>query len=183
MLVLALLSNYIVPINMSLHQGLFHWLLRLQDEVASQDILKRIISRILNNFQWKEDDEIVANQSDQEQDAEGADGSEGRSPQKNVIAPDRRFENNLIGVVTWPPSKLEIDSLATGQPMSIKIRLTHGEPITQPVDETSTVETVLDQVRGSHPFFKKEPETETYWLFRELIRADGGKHVEAGAVQ
>jgi len=67
---------------------------------------------------------------------------------------------------------LEIDYLATGQPMAIKIRLTSGVQITQSVDETSTVETVLDEVRGSHSFFVKEPETETYWLFRELHEAD-----------
>lgn len=58
--------------------------------------------------------------------------------------------------------------------MAIKIRLTNGEQITQSVDETSTVESVLDQVRGSHPFFVKEPETETYWLFRELHGAESG---------
>lgn len=90
------------------------------------------------------------------------------TPRKSTLnGAESRFESNRIGVITWPPSKLEIDCLATGQPMAIKIRLTNGEQITQSVDETSTVETVLDEVRGSHSFFVKEPETETYWLFRE----------------
>jgi hypothetical protein len=67
--------------------------------------------------------------------------------------------------------------------MAIKIRLTNGEQITQLVDETSTVETVLDQVRDSHSFFVKEPETETYWLFRELNGVDGDHQAEAGAAE
>ena len=74
-------------------------------------------------------------------------------------------EYHAPGVISWPPSSLEIDSLVTGQPLAVKVHLANGETLTLPVDETATVEDLVEEALESQASFKKEHETETYWLF------------------
>ena len=169
MLLLALLSNYCTPSSRSLHEGLLHWLLQMRAKMHSQDTLKKIIARALNNFQLVAFEEgALSSQSDEEHEQDdGSEDSDGQTHTKERdIPPESRFESNLTGIATWPPSMLEIESLAAGQPLSVRIHLTNGEPISLNVDEGTTVETLLDRVRESHPYFKTEHETETFWLFR-----------------
>lgn len=166
MLLLALLSGYFIPSSRRLHEGLLHWLLRMRDTTEDQqELLKRIIMRILSNFCVGEADDS-AQQSEQEEE-EGVEGSEGRAQRKHEHAPGARFENHLTGAVTWPPSMLEIEAVATGQPISVRVSLTNEEQaLPYQVDETTTVENLVDAVRESHSYFKHEHETESFWLFR-----------------
>jgi len=65
LLVLALVSNYCIPANKSLHEGLLHWLLTLRTKMQSQDF-RRVLTRALNNFSVNSDIEEAHSQSDQE---------------------------------------------------------------------------------------------------------------------
>ena len=78
-----------------------------------------------------------------------------------------RFETNLTGLSNWPPSSLEIEALITGTPVMIQVAFTNGEVVSRQVDEASTVETLFDSIRETHPALKHEHETETFWLFRQ----------------
>jgi hypothetical protein len=50
MLVFSILSNYYVPANRSLHEGLTHWLLQMHAQIQAPEALRKLISRALNNF-------------------------------------------------------------------------------------------------------------------------------------
>jgi hypothetical protein len=100
----------------------------------------------------------------------------GKHTHSREIPPDSKFENNQTGIVNWPPSSLEIESLVTGQPITIKVHLTNGEPVLQAVDEATTVEQLFDRVRESHAYFKSELETESFWLYRLHETKDNSSH-------
>ena len=134
MLVFALLSGYYVPSNVALHQGLLNWCLQMRGEMRSHEIFQRALSRILNNFKLFEDDD-PASESDQEPQGEMLEGN-AEAAQKGT----RKFEDNSTGILSWPPSMLEIDHVVTGRPITIRIHLAHGDSVTQQVDESSTVE-------------------------------------------
>ena len=122
--------------------------------------------RILNNYKFNEEDEN-AYASDQGLHQQILDENEEHQHQENGRASTGEFEDNLTGITSWPPSMLEIDSLVTGRPIAIRIHLTNGDSMTQQVDETSTVESVLQQALQTPPYFKKEHEIETFWLFQQ----------------
>ena len=91
---------------------------------------------------------------------------------QNLSKPSRQsnstqLESHLTNLSSWPPSCLEIDSLLSGQPISVQVQLSNGELVQRQVDEQTTVEGLLDSIKGSHPFFQRELETETFWLFRQ----------------
>ena len=166
MLVLALVSNYCIPANKSLHEGLLHWLLTLRTKMQSQDF-KRVLTRALNNFQVSSEAEESAAHSQSDQDSvvtEEAEGASQNMGQDSHLEP--KFESTATGVATWPPSSLEIDALLTGQPITVKVNLANGEQVAIAVDEGTTVEYIVDYLRETHPSLKHEHETETFWLFR-----------------
>jgi len=164
MLLFALLSGYYVPSNVALHQGLFSWCLQMRGEMRSSEAFQRVLYRILNNFKLFEDDEDAA-ESDQDLQQMSEENAGAAHEQRGRTSAGK-FEDNSTGILSWPPSMLEIDSLATGKAIAIRIHLAHGDSVTQQVDETSTVEGVLQQVLQTHAHLKKEHEIETFWLFR-----------------
>ena len=138
----------------------------------------------MNNFKLFEDEEEAV-ESDQdlqqmsEENAEAAHEQHGRTSAG-------KFADNSTGILSWPPSMLEIDSLASNKPITIRIHLAHGDSVTQQVDETSTVEGVVDGVLQTHPHLKKEHEIETFWLFRKQNLNDdqmGGENPTKAANQ
>ena len=124
------------------------------------------MTRILNNCKLGDGDDD-ATESEQGLDQQMLEENEENYNQENGHASVAKLEDNLTDITSWPPSMLEIDSLVTGRPITITINLVNGDSMTQQVDETSTVESVLHQALQTHNHFKKEHEIETFWLFRQ----------------
>jgi hypothetical protein len=75
-------------------------------------------------------------------------------------------------IIDWPPSFVEIDSLITGDPLMIQVYTPVGDIFSYPVDETTTVETLLTQYIWKEKYFQKEPDSEFYWLFKLVDKSD-----------
>jgi len=174
MLLFALLSNYCTPSNRRLHEGLLHWLLQMRAKMQSQEALRRIIARAVNNFQLVEAVAAAAagaghgeqDEGEEDDDDSGEPDEREYGTRESAIAPESRFESNATGLVAWPPSMLEIDSLVTGQPIAVKVHLANGELASHTVDEGTTVEMLFDRVCEGHPLLKGEHEAATFWLYR-----------------
>jgi hypothetical protein len=77
MLLMALLSNYVVPTTLKLREGLTAWLLRLRGNMRSHDILGKIIARTLNNFLRKEAEDGVEDPNQRPHNREEPERAEG----------------------------------------------------------------------------------------------------------
>ena len=75
-------------------------------------------------------------------------------------------------LIDWAPSFAEIDSLITGEPLTIQVYTPVGDIFSYPVDETTTVETLLTQHIWKEKYFQKEPDSELYWLFKLVDKSD-----------
>ena len=106
-------------------------------QLNSQDIVQRIVSRILNNFQLilagekGGEDGVEQDQAHDGEDLE-ADRSYKRSSSSKPTkarqdAEDSKLDNHLTGMHTWPPSSMELDSMVTGNPIMLAIDLPNGE--------------------------------------------------------
>jgi hypothetical protein len=68
--------------------------------------------------------------------------------------------------INWAPSLMEIASVISGKPCEINILMPHGYSMTFPIDEYTTVESIMRTKIWPDKIFKKEPDPELYWLFR-----------------
>lgn len=74
--------------------------------------------------------------------------------------------------IDWTPSLAELDSLISGEPLTIQVYTPAGEIFQYQVDESTTVESLLLEQVWKEKFFQKEPDSEFYWLYLNVDRSD-----------
>ena len=65
----------------------------------------------------------------------------------------------------WPPSICEIDAIMKDKKVEVLIQWPTSELQRHQVDETTTVESLLQKSVWTQVFFHKEPESQLYWLY------------------
>jgi hypothetical protein len=85
-------------------------------------------------------------------------------------------QSNVKPFVDWSPSIAEVDSLITGEPLMIQVYSPVGEIFQYPVDERTTVESLLTEHVWKEKFFAKEPDHELYWLYLHVDKSDNFDH-------
>jgi len=74
--------------------------------------------------------------------------------------------------VNWPPSFSEIESVIAGEPIQLQVFTPTGDIFQYTIDESTTVETLLQNHIWKEKILAKEPDPEFYWLYLHVERPD-----------